>query len=135
MESQLEGGGKLPSSRNVGELEIASSGLRSQILQLEEVVEGEIKTARKRIEELKADGAEPAQDEVVQGMLDKMKATIQAAHEKTDAELQDYYKKLKQDNALTQKEITDTKVENAQLQQSLVALQRRLKMLEVALGD
>ena len=52
MESQLESGGKLPSSRVVPELDMASAGLRSQILQLEELVDAEIKTARARIQEL-----------------------------------------------------------------------------------
>mmetsp|Transcript_7834 Transcript_7834/g.18900 ORF Transcript_7834/g.18900 Transcript_7834/m.18900 type:complete len:136 (-) Transcript_7834:718-1125(-) len=135
MESQLESGGKLPSSRVVPELDMAPAGLRSQILQLEELVDAEIKTARARIQELQETGGEPVSEELVRKSLDKMKNAVQEAHNKTDAELKDYYESLTQRNAATQKDISDVKVENAQLQQALVGLQRRLKMLEVALGD
>ncbi|CAD7930004.1 unnamed protein product [Amoebophrya sp. A25] len=136
MDPQLELTGKIGTSQATGELDVgAGTGLRAQILQLEELVEGEIKAAKAKIAELKSDGTEPVNEKIVKEMLDKMQSTIQEAHDRTNTDLQDYYASVRDKNATTQKEITNVKLENAQLQQTLVAVQRRLKMLEVALGD
>ena len=54
MDNQLELSGKIASSRMEGELDVGSgTGLRAQIVQLEELVEGEIKAAKKKIQDLK----------------------------------------------------------------------------------
>lgn len=54
MDPRLEVDGRIASCQISGELDVgAGTGLRSKILQLEELVEQEIKTARSRVEQLR----------------------------------------------------------------------------------
>lgn len=74
-------------------------------------------------------------DDQVEELLDAMKAELEKEHATAQTEMEDYFAGLKSRNALIAEEVRDVKEENNALQKEVVALQRRLSLLEVALGE
>lgn len=132
MESQLEIAGRLACC-GISELEPHSGGLRLQILQLEERVEAEIKTARARVGQLRAEKMHTPEELVLQ-LLGDMKTRVGGEHEQMKAQIRDYFAGLAGKNQGIQTEISALKKENLLLQDCVSQLNKRLQTLETALG-
>ena len=101
-------------------------------------MEQEVKTARGKLEELQkatATQGAPADDDTARVLLDLVNSELKEHFEKGENEVKAYFHSLKARNESMQREIIAARRENTGLQQNLLDLQERLKLLEVALGE
>lgn len=112
------------------------TGLKQKLRDLERKMETEVKSARA---ELRVKGADPSGDDTnvnpaTQAVLEQMKKDIIAEFEESKAELGQFFNVQKNENQRYSQQIRQLKDDVCGLQQSMVALQRRLKDVEEEVG-
>jgi len=124
---------------NNWDLNIEGSGLKQKVRDLSKLIETEVKSARAEITVLKGDGNGGAQgewysDERVNALLDKTKKELMGEFEASKADLMKHFEIQKSENERLSQQIRQNKQDNVGLQQSLIALQRRILDIEEDIG-
>lgn len=141
-ETHLEGSGRLGASEpltsphqtrgRVSLLAGAGSGLKQKVRELETTIEFEVKSSRNEADTLKSSRTQGGDNS--KKLVHQMKDEVTEYMEKSKVELKKFFVQQKNENARCQQEIQKLKAENTNLQQGLVALQRRIKDLESDVG-
>lgn len=119
---------------NINGLE--GTGLKQKLRDLERKIETEVKSARAELTVLKSDpaGDETGVNAATMAVLEQMKKDITAEFEESKAELSQFFNVQKNENQRYSSQIRQLKDDVCGLQQSMVALQRRLRDVEEEVG-
>lgn len=134
MEESLELSGKLASSRIQTNLILgAGNGLRQQVVELEQLVDFEKRTARGQVESMRS-GCVKQSETISTTILAKLKEDLTEHFELGKSDLAKVFLTQRHENERFATQIKHIKEENLHLQQGIVRLQKRLKDVEMEIG-
>ncbi|CDI86716.1 hypothetical protein, conserved [Eimeria praecox] len=111
----------------------SGSGLKHRIRELECIIDSELKTLQRQVQQLKSQKI--VQTGRTEEVVQEAKEEILAALQHSKSELKQFFLQQRTENQRLHEMIRALRNENFALQQSQLALQRRLQTAEVDLGQ
>uniref|UniRef100_A0A0G4GMX8 Uncharacterized protein n=1 Tax=Chromera velia CCMP2878 TaxID=1169474 RepID=A0A0G4GMX8_9ALVE len=109
------------------------SGLKQRIRELEALIDNDLRNAQVELEALRK--LRQFSPDNTKELIEKMKEEIIAHFEDSKSELKKFFIGQRQENLKLHEHIKTLRNENATLQQSILALQRRLQAIEEDIGQ
>ncbi|CEM13678.1 unnamed protein product [Vitrella brassicaformis CCMP3155] len=110
------------------------SGLKQRIRELEALIENDLRKAQRELEGLRMVKGMHGDTNVAE-MLEKLKEEVLEHFDNSKGELKKFFVAQRNENLKLHEQLKTLRNENATLQQSILALQRRLQGIEEDIGQ